>query len=321
MARFNLMLNMSWQPTASIATLQRRAEILARIRRFFAERNVLEVETPLLSSAGVSDIYLNNITASIKDKTYYLQTSPEYAMKRLICAGSGSIYQICKAFRQDEVSKLHNPEFTMIEWYRMGMDHHALMDEVAELLQLVLNCETVERYTYKTVFQKYLNIDPHEADIQQLKLLSKDIGFSGELDKDGWLQLLMGHTIEPELGKDNPVMIYDFPASQAALAKIRNETPPVASRFEIYYKGIELGNGFHELQDAKEQRARFEKDLAERKKRELPSVPLDEHFLKALEHGLPDCSGVAVGIDRLIMLALNEIQISKIMSFDFDHSS
>lgn len=293
-----------------IPVLQQRAYILKTIREFFAERNVWEVETPLLSDATVTDPHIGSIAAGKS----YLQTSPEYAMKRLLVAGSGSIYQICKAFREDLVGRLHRPEFTMLEWYRIGFDHHALMDEMDELLQKILKTPPAERITYAEIFKKVLNLNPHFANVDELISCAKKINFSGKLnDENAYLDLLFTHCIEPELAKDRPVFLYDFPASQAALSKIRPGNPPVASRFEVYFKGIELANGFHELQDAKEQRARFDNDLAYRKKHQLPLPPIDEKFLAALEHGLPDCAGVALGIDRLVMLALEKEKIEQVV--------
>lgn len=310
-------MNTAWLPSASLEQLKKRAKILARIRRFFAERSILEVETPIFSPASVTDPHIHSISAKVIGKHCYLQTSPEYAMKRLLCAGIGSIYQICKAFRQDETGDIHNPEFTLLEWYRLGFDHHDLMNEVDKLLQEVLQTQPADQYTYAEIFLEYLGINPHTAEIETLKQAGKDIEFTGELNKDGWLNLLISHCIEPYLGKNRPVFIYDFPASQAALARIRQENPPVASRFEIYYQGIELGNGFHELQATQEQRARFQRDLQYRENHGLPLISIDEQLLAALEHGLPDCAGVAIGIDRLVMLALKEKKIENVMSFEF----
>lgn len=310
----------SWKPSATIETLRKRAALLARIREFFAARQVLEVETPLLSQATVPDPHILSIPATVGQQTCYLQTSPEYAMKRLLAAGSGSIYQISKAFRLDEKGRLHNPEFTIVEWYRLGFDHHALMDDVDALLQILLACPPAERLSYGEAFKHRLGIDPHTAEIKILEACAKGLSFQGELDRDGWLHLLMSHFIEPQLGQDRPVFIYDFPATQAALARIREGNPALASRFEVYYRGIELGNGFHELQVSNEQRARFEKDLKYRATHQLPTVPLDEHLLAALANGLPDCAGIAMGVDRLVMLALSCERVEEVMSFGFSRA-
>ncbi|HLB58362.1 MAG TPA: elongation factor P--(R)-beta-lysine ligase [Gammaproteobacteria bacterium] len=315
---------MNWFPSATIALLHQRAELIARIRHFFAERQVLEVETPLLSHFTVTDPHVIGIPAifksigSTQEKIMYLQTSPEYAMKRLLAAGSGPIYQITKAFRQGEVGRFHNPEFSMLEWYRPGFDHHALMDEMDALLQLTLNTLPAERLSYAHVFEKYTEIDPHRATLGELEdhLQKRNIIYE-KTDRNTCLDLLLTHCIEPQIGRECPIFLYDFPASQAALAKVRAEDPPVASRFEVYFKGIELANGFHELQDANEQRKRFENDLAYRAEHGIAVVPVDEFFLAALNAGIPDSAGVAVGIDRLVMLALEQEKITTILSFDF----
>lgn len=318
-----------WRPTAKMEELVKRAAILAKIRAFFAERQVLEVETPLLSQATVPDPALQSISASVRDprtscdRTYYLQTSPEYAMKRLLAAGSGSIYQLGKAFRQEEWGRLHNPEFTLLEWYRLDFDHHALMNEVDELLQTLLQTPSAERYSYGEAFEDILGINPHEADEKALEDCAKrqeGIQIDGQLNRDGWLHLLMSHCLEPKLGEVRPVFIYDFPASQASLARIRPGKPPLASRFEVYYRGMELGNGFHELQSAAEQRARFLRDLENRREQGLPAVPLDERLLAALDQGLPDCAGIAIGVDRLVMQALGCQRIEEVLSFSFTSS-
>lgn len=311
----------AWRPSASIETLQRRAGILKTIRDFFSARHVLEVETPVLSHASVTDPYIQSIATHCPHA--YLQTSPEYAMKRLLAAGSGSIYQITKSFRQDEVGRFHNPEFTMLEWYRPGFDHHALMDEMDLLLQAILKTPASERITYADLFQQHLEIDVHRTSLAALAACAESQGITmvGDIsDCDTWLGILLSHLIEPELGKDRPVFIYDYPASQASLSKVRGTNPPLASRFEVYFKGLELANGWHELQDAKEQERRFENNLSERLRQDLPPVPIDELLLGALAHGLPDCAGVALGIDRLIMLALGKEHIADVISFDFERA-
>lgn len=315
-----------WQPSAPLEHLHIRAKILRQIRDFFAARQVLEVETPVLCHTSVTDPYIQSIPALIqtesnsKEQYYYLQTSPEYAMKRLLAAGSGAIYQITKAFRQGEIGRFHNPEFSMLEWYRPGFDHHQLMNEMDELLQLTLQIKPAIRQSYAALFIEHLNINPLECSTSQLVELAKkhhlDIA-SNITDKDTWLQLLMSEIIEPRLSGNHAYFVYDFPSSQAALAKIQPTNPPVASRFEVYVNGIELANGFHELQDAKEQRLRFEKNLAQRHKIGLNTLPIDEYFLAALEHGLPDCAGVALGVDRLVLLASKSERLSECISFDF----
>ena len=317
---------LNWEPTANFVTLKLRAEILAKIRTFFAQRNILEVETPLLSHATVTDIHLHSFHTcyqfdNLKNNILYLQTSPEYAMKRLLAAGSGPIYQICKAFRNvGESGHLHNPEFSLLEWYRPNFDHFHLMNEVDELLSLILNTLPAERITYAKLFLRYTGIDPHHASINELKNKAIDLGiFIDNLDfsdRDSWLHLLMSHVIEPQLGRNNRAsFVYDFPASQAALARIRVSNPPVAERVEVYLEGMELANGFHELSDANEQRQRFINDLKKRRAMNLPLIPMDENLLSALEHGLPNCAGIALGIDRLIMLAIKAKHINETISF------
>jgi len=310
---------MTWEPSASIKNLQQRALVLQQIREFFAKRQVLEVETPLLSQGTVTDLYIDSIAVAMYGKTYYLQTSPEYAMKRLLAAGSGSIYQITKAFRQDQSGRIHNPEFTMLEWYRVGFDHQALMDEMDELLQWILATAPAQRFTYREIFLRYLAMDPHAVSDEELwQCVKQRIELASEItDRDTWLDLLFVNCIEPNIGREQPVFIYDFPATKAALAKIRLDNPPVASRFEVYFHGMELANGFHELQDGNEQGERFERDLQLREQQGKTIIPIDQRFLAALTHGLPDCAGVALGIDRLVMLAAQSTAISEVVSFDF----
>lgn len=319
----------TWRPSADIERLKQRANILAMIRQFFAERDVLEVETPLMCQHSVTDPHVVGIPAlyqslgSHEEQRKYLQTSPEYAMKRLLAAGSGSIYQISKAFRQGERGRFHNPEFTMLEWYRIGFDHHDLMDEMDVLLQRVLNVGPAKRHSYQDVFLHYLGIDPHTADETLLANCAgeNNIPVQGELqDKNAWLDLLWTHCIEPVAAQEKPLFLYDFPVSQSSLARIRQENPPVASRFEVYYKGVELANGFHELQDGEEQAVRFQKDLAFCEKHALPQKTIDTRLLAALAHGLPACAGVALGIDRLVMLALDCDRMEDVISFAFSRA-
>lgn len=295
-----------------------RAKILAKIRSFFAARSVTEVETPLLSHSTNPAPHLNSFCLG----DLYLQTSPEFAMKRLLARGSGDIYQVCKAFRADEIGRIHNPEFTILEWYRIGFDHHKLMDEMDEFLKLTINTNKSQRFTYQEIFTEVLKINPHIATTEELKMVaqSSDLAVSNlPDDTDSWLQLLFTHLIEPKLGQEFPVFIYDFPVSQAMLARVRDEQPKVASRFEVYFKGVELANGFHELSDATEQRKRFLHDLAERQKLNLPPIPLDENFLLALPN-LPDCSGVALGIDRLLLLAAKATTLNEILCYPFSET-
>lgn len=315
---------MHWCPSASLENLKKRAEILKQIRNFFYQREVLEVETPLLSRTSVTDPHIQSVPAlvhsqKIASQFYYLQTSPEFAMKRLLAAGSGSIFQISKAFRQGELGRLHNPEFSILEWYQLGYDHHDLMNEVDEFLQDILRCNPAEKISYADLFQSHLSIDPHRASVSDLEQCARkqDIQLGAKIhDKDAWLNLLMTHVIEPKLGQHCPCFVFDFPDSQAALARIKPDK--TASRFEVYVAGVELANGFHELANQEEQRQRFEKNLVEREKLGFDPLPLDENFLAALSHGLPDCAGVALGLDRLVMLATQSTTIKDVLSFDFN---
>ncbi|MBB1311725.1 elongation factor P--(R)-beta-lysine ligase [Pseudoalteromonas sp. SR41-8] len=315
-----------WQPSAQVNTLAQRAAILRTIREFFYQRHVMEVDTPSLSAASVTDVHLASFKTQFigpgfaKGLPLYLQTSPEFAMKRLLAAGSGAIYQICKAFRNEEAGSHHNPEFTMLEWYRPGFDEFALMDEIDELMQLILNVPPAERLTYQDAFTKALGLDPLSATIEQLQTLACEQGFADiakhETHRDTLLQLLFCMKVEPKIGQQKPCFIYHFPASQAALASICEHDIRVAGRFELYYQNMELANGFNELTNAQEQAKRFTEDNAYRKANNLTQVPMDTRLIAALEHGLPQCAGVALGVDRLVMLATQKNTIKEVIAFD-----
>jgi lysyl-tRNA synthetase class 2 len=315
----------NWQPTAPIAHLLKRAEILAEIRRFFADRGVLEVETPAMSQATVTDVHLVPFQTrfvgpgAADGLPLYLMTSPEYHMKRLLAAGSGSIYQMGKAFRNEEAGRHHNPEFTMLEWYRPHYDMYRLMNEVDDLLQQILDCDSAESLSYQQAFIRYLDIDPLTASHEKLREVAAKLDLSNiadrEEDRDTLLQLLFTMGVEVHIGITKPTFIYHFPASQASLAEISQEDHRVAERFEVYFKGMELANGFRELTDSQEQRLRFEQDNRKRQAMGLPVQPIDEHLLDALAHGIPECAGVALGVDRLIMLALGAERISEVIAF------
>ena len=311
---------MTWEPEASLDVLRLRANLLARIRSVFEARGVLEVETPILGHRSVTDPYIE----SFRSGDLYLQTSPEFAMKRLLAAGSGPIFQISKAFRAGESGSRHNPEFTMIEWYRPGYDHHALMDELDLLLQEILESETAEREAYGALFQRHVGLDPHIADRDALERVATAAGeapsAASELEVDDWLNLLMARVIEPRLGRERPFFVYDYPVCLKALARLRAETPPVAERFELYYRGMELANGYHELTDAREQRARFADDRKRREVLDLAAVDEDERLVDALEAGLPQSAGVALGFDRLVMIAAGATSIRDVLSFPFEIS-
>ncbi len=308
--------------------LRRRAAMLAAVRGFFAERSVLEVETPILSAAAVSDPHLESLTTRIAGRpaASYLCTSPEYAMKRLLAAGSGDIYQIGKVFRDEEYGRWHNPEFTLIEWYRLGFDDAALMTEVEALLGSVLSpyrrLEPAERLSYSDALLRHAGVDAGRASGGDLLAAARTHGVDcrAELDRDATLDLLMALVVGPRLGLERPCFICDYPASQAALARVKPGLPAVAARFELYLDGIELANGFHELADAAEQRARFVEDLNVRRARGQPLPPLDEHLLEALAAGLPDCAGVALGFDRLAALAVRAPRLDSAMAFGADNA-
>lgn len=324
-----------WQPTANMDALRQRAAIIRCIRAFFHVRNVLEVETPSLSAHCVTDPYLEAMSTrhtepgTSRSTSLYLQTSPEYAMKRLLAAGSGDIFQICKAFRDDEVGRLHNPEFTMLEWYRVGFDMQALIDEVAALLIAVLPVTAVEQFSYCELFEEKLSFNPltiqmHElltycgrhglGDYAQSIKANIETANNQTLLKDSLLQVIFSQQIEAQIGNAKPAIVTHFPASQASLASL-SKNGLTANRFEVYFKGIELANGFNELTDANEQLLRFNLDNTKRQALGLATKAIDKYFIAALRSGLPECSGVAVGLDRLVMLATNTHSVGESISF------
>lgn len=314
-----------WQPTATDQARRARAALLRDIREFFYQRDVLEVDTPLLSHGTVTDVHLaafhTDFARSVtgKPESLYLQTSPEYAMKRLLCAQSGPVYQICKAFRHEGEGRWHNPEFTMLEWYRPGFTHIELMQEMDALLQLTLNTAPADVMTYQQAMQQHCQLDPLTADVpalcQALTRFNIDIDDAHTLSVDDLLQLLFSFVVEPAIGQQQPCFIHGFPASQAALAKLNRTDPRTADRFEVYFRGAELANGFYELSDVDEQRQRFVRDNQLRARMNYPQLPVDEHLLSALAQGLPDCAGVALGIDRLLMLQIGATHIEQVLNF------
>ena len=320
---------MSWQPTLTWEYAQKRAAILQKVRQFFSERNVVEVETPALSQGTVTDVHLEAITCRynfLSDSSteqftsLYLQTSPEFHMKRLLASGYGCIFQIAKAFRHEEAGRFHNPEFTLLEWYRLGFDHFRLMKEVAELLITVLGCDEPTYTTYQNIFIEQVGLDPLTATREQLLSLIEahdklSEWLTVEQDNDILLQFIFSELIESHIGNNSPCFVYNFPCSQASLAKISPEDARVAERFECYFRGIELVNGFNELTDADKQLERFQIDNLQRNKLSLQVKPIEKNFIAALSQGLPQCSGVALGVDRLIMLALKAKHIEEVVSF------
>jgi lysyl-tRNA synthetase class 2 len=316
---------MQWQPTASTALLAARAALNSQIRSFFASRGVLEVETPLLSHTSGTDPNLHPITAAYRPypqaaaQTLYLQTSPEFAMKRLLAAGSGPIYQLCKAFRDGESGGRHNPEFTMLEWYRPGFTLAQLMDEVEALVRFALpSAPPMQRVSYRALFQQAFTIDPHSVAFDVLKALTLQhvsVDATALTSRASCLDLLYGHAIEPTLLE--PVFVYHYPADQAALARVTTDEQGqlVALRFELVMGGMELANGYDELCDAVEQAKRFAADRAQRQQQQLPDIAADTRLIDAMQHGLPDCAGVALGVDRLLMLQTGATHIEDVVAF------
>ncbi|MDV6316831.1 elongation factor P--(R)-beta-lysine ligase [Idiomarina sp. HP20-50] len=319
-----------WRPTADWSVLVKRAELMRQVRQFFYERQVTEVDTHLLSQFGVTDCHLNNLTTEFKyplpsgNKTLYLQTSPEYAMKRVLAAYHRDIYQLSHVVRDDEIGRFHNPEFTLLEWYRVGYDDRQLIAEVSALLTELCGAPEVQVVTYQQSFIDGLGFDPlTKTGVSKIKqYLIEQPALSEwmltETDEDTILQVAFSSFIENQFPLDTPVCVTEFPRSQAALAKIDQDDPRVARRFEFYYRGVELANGYHELTDPVEQRDRFEKDNQWRKQQDLPVRPEDTRLLAALESGLPSCSGVALGFDRLLMIVCEANSITEVLPFSID---
>ncbi|MGE8530086.1 MAG: EF-P lysine aminoacylase EpmA [Acinetobacter guillouiae] len=324
-------MSIDFKPTCDIQALKARAKLYRQIRQFFIERDVLEVETPILSQAGVTDVHLASVQAQRhvhgKKQTHYLQTSPEFAMKRLLASGSGAIYQICKVFRDDEHGRKHNSEFTMLEWYRPQFSLKDLMLEVTDLLNVVL----AERFgevrptvlSYKHAFIDRLDLNPLQATLQQLKDAAHRVGLNLDLGDDrlAYIDLLFSHMVEPSLGFDTPVFLTDFPPELASLAKTKldEDGELVAARFELYIEGLELANAYDELIDAEVLRSRFQADNTEREKLGLHVMPIDEYLLAALPN-MSDCAGIALGIDRLLMVVMNQMKLEKVITFPADAS-
>lgn len=323
-------MTIDWRPTAEIETLRQRAQLIARVRTFFAQRDVLEVETPVLGHGGSTDVHLAALSTwaltPAGDERLWMQTSPEFAMKRLLAAGSGPIYQLARCFRDGEVGGRHNIEFTMLEWYRPGFSLDDLINETAALAHVVHPAiaggasQAPRRRRYRELFRSLLDVDPFTSELAELRRLAGEKGGldMGDSDRNGCLDLLMGLVIEPTLGRDGLDVVVDYPASQAALAQ-RHRDPQdghwVASRFELYLDGVELANGYDELTDATEQAARFHADNAARRELGLPEVDVDHRLVAALAKGLPEGSGVALGLDRLIQLSLNKKSVAEVMAF------
>jgi elongation factor P--(R)-beta-lysine ligase len=312
----------AWRPTASLAALRRRAVALHATREFFRARDVLEVETPALVNAPVSDVNLGSARVELPGSTaaQFLHTSPEYAMKRLLAAGSGDIFQVCHVFRGAERGRQHNPEFTMVEWYRLGFSLEQLMREVADLVRALLQQDLpMELLSYREAVQRHAGFDPLDAGLGVLQRAAQALGLdarrAGEAGRDELLDLIVGAQVGPALGSAALTFVHRYPATQAALARLDSEDARLALRFELYHRGVELANGYHELANAAEQRRRFAADQQMRAARGLATAPLDQHLLAALDSGLPDCAGVALGFDRVLMLAMNASSIDEVLAF------
>lgn len=316
----------SWRPSAEFTTLVRRAATLRTIRAYFEESGVLEVETPLLARFSVTDPAIHGIEVRVATpgidldaESWFLQTSPEYAMKRLLATGSGSIYQVTKAVRAGECGRRHTPEFTLLEWYRVGIDHHALMDDVAQLLARLLGPVRCHRRGYRAVFRDRTGADPITAGDDELRSCAErlvpGLDPAANYDRALWLDLIFSHVLSPSLGLAGPEFVYDYPMAQAALARRSPDDAECAARFELFINGMEIANGYHELTDPIEQRARFAADNERRQALGLPERAPDSRLIAALDHGLPDCAGVALGLDRLLMVMLKKERIDDVLAF------
>lgn len=319
---------MVWQPSCSLELLHLRAEMLQKIRQFFAERHVLEVETPILASTIGTDPNLDFFTARYhylpEQKTLFLQTSPEFAMKRLLAAGSGSIFQICKAFRNGESGRYHNPEFTLLEWYRVGYTLEQLMGEVDGLISHLFNgnkaLHTSQRISYQALFQQATGLDALVFCYEDYVAYAKNNGLMDAIALCGhehglWLDFIFSHQIQPKMAQNTLCLVFGYPACLPSLARINADNPLAVDRVEVFLNGIELGNGYFELGDAKEQARRFDQEIAIRQAEQKSEVVRDERLLSALAAGLPDCSGIAIGLDRILMLLSNSQTIDDVLAF------
>ncbi|MCH7853059.1 MAG: EF-P lysine aminoacylase GenX [Proteobacteria bacterium] len=318
----------SWEPIAGVATARQRALLLQRARDFFAQRNVLEIDTPILGEAAVSDPGIESLATRLAlapTKTFYLQTSPEFHMKRLLAAGFPDIFEIGKVFRDAELGRNHQPEFTLIEWYRLGFGLESIIQESVDFIEALLDKSRIsaaaDRFSYRDAFQSFADIDPLATSMDQLlKGLDADADLRSSLGNsvDACLDLMMATRIAPQFRADRLTVIQHYPATQAALARICPDDEAVADRFEIFFASLELANGYVELTDATEQRRRCEADQDKRRDKNAPIRPLDEKFVASLECGLPACAGVAVGFDRLLMVHAGAKHIRDVRHFPIE---
>jgi lysyl-tRNA synthetase class 2 len=314
----------SWQPSAHLNIIRNRAKLLQDIRAFMDVRGVIEVDTPILSHYAISDPYIQSLTTSYaaeKNSTLYLHTSPEFCMKRLLAAGSGAIYQFAHVFRNEESGRQHNTEFTMLEWYRPEFDYHQLMNEVNELL-VHIGLKKADKLTYAELFQRVVQLNPHTVDINQLQALCQQAGWDTVTDdRHALLDFVFSEiVIKQRKNNSTPLIVYDYPECMSALSTLKAGNPVVSERFELFINGMEIANGFNELTDADEQLQRFENDLGARKKKGLTTPPVDKNFIDALKSGLPECAGVAMGIERLLMVLFEIDKINEVTTFSLERN-
>ena len=314
-----------FRPTANWQNLRLRADLLRRVREFFDSHGFLEVETPILSADTVVDRHLDPFHVDVAGRQLWLQTSPEFAMKRLLAAGAEAIYQITRAFRLGEHGPLHNPEFTMVEWYRTGDGPEEGMALTGQLCDALLRRGPAERISYAAAFQRHVGLNPHTSETAALVSIARKHGIAAPAslaadDRDGWLELLLVERVRPQLGTERPAILYDYPAGQAALAQIRHDDPPVAERFELFADGIELANGYHELLDADELLRRNQHVNAQRRRDGKPALPEQSRLIAAMRSGLPGSVGVAMGFDRVVMLAAGAKSLAEVTAFPWDRA-
>lgn len=314
-----------WRPTANLATLQNRARLLAESRKFFDRRGFFEVQTPVLSSESIVDRYIDPIKTTLilggSPRQFFLQTSPELAMKRLVAADAPAIYQIGPVFRAGEAGQLHNPEFTMLEWYRVGDSYEQGIQLLAEFTTAILASSEPEVITYREAFNRHAGIDPFSNDESKLvELTETALDHAGSLTRDDRLNWVMSKWIEPKLGWERPTIVRDWPANQAALAQISPTNPLVAERYELFVRGLELANGYHELTNANELRRRMGHADKVRVAAGDDPVALPQRLVAAMQSGLPECCGVAVGFDRLVMSALGKDDVADVIPFPIDRA-